>query len=217
MNRLALKLDLACKGYSLDGVGLLTYALNKRLNISESKVRELLDIPLNEGRFRDSSPNKIRPVNPEPESDFIQHVSRKDLDLIHDLMDHIPAVTGTYAKPPQEDIQRFVASFLNKTGIQSNGQKLANFIYTHWNKLQRDDEILTSKEEEFDENEHEALFKQLNSVPKIGRRNTNQPELTSGEKSFRNHANSFSKMPRPLSDEPPSTVSSFAKRASSIN
>jgi hypothetical protein len=153
--KLSIRLNLIFEGYTDDPIGLITYVLNHRFKISESKVRELLET---NGQDRIT----MRGL----EMDAVHEVVKRLLEL----QPPTPlAGEPLRTKPESDEIVYVLMRVMDELGFDDLATserlyKLGNFIYGNWDELTM---MINPPEGEPDTGDIEA---ELANVPKISMR-----------------------------------------------
>lgn len=169
-------LELTFNGYTPDEIGCLAYLINKSLPIPESKIREILNIPLSE------SVTGLR-------QNLEKNITQKTFETL------AAKSKSSLYKPTIQDIRNEMLALFPKILQQrpKETETLAAYLLDAWEDFQGAAEPPdTSPGDQADDI---ALVGRLRNVPTMGELET--------EKRFKSYQN----LPRPLSTEPPKTIS----------
>lgn len=146
---LTTRLDLSLRGYTPDMIGLLTQIFNRRIKISESKIRELLGIPVSE------------------ELD-VRSLNEFDRAALKAAADKLVPMFSARGNPGMATVAKSITNYFTNAGVQIDQLKvnaLAGHIVQNWDDLAfANDDEQTHVPDEMDGDE---LWGRMSDVPSL--------------------------------------------------
>lgn len=142
------KLSLTLRGYSPTMIGMLTQIINRRIKISEAKIKEILGIPMSESL----------------------QITAADGDLLRAASASLLKLFSGQNAPPAQTVAKAVSNLAQQSRINLDPRKVANlasFIIDNWADMAGIHNVMAGQTPEDEvEDERDVALKNSARVPK---------------------------------------------------